>query len=45
VPLQRTELLGRTQRDRTPANDDHDGIVRRCHRRLPHPSLSPGSGG
>jgi len=45
MPLQRAELLGRTERDCTTADDDHDRIARLCHRRLPHPSALSGSGG
>jgi hypothetical protein len=31
MPLQRAKLLGRAERDRTAADDDHDRIVRLCH--------------
>lgn len=45
MPLQRAKLLGRAERDRTTADDDHDRIVRLRHHRLPQSSASPGSGG
>jgi len=45
VSLPRAKLLGRAERDRTAADDDHDGIARLRHRWLPQPSASPGSGG
>jgi hypothetical protein len=45
MPLQRAKLLGRAERDRTAADDDHDGIARLRRHWLYQPSASPGSGG
>ena len=42
MPLQRAKLLGRAERDRTAADDDHDGIARLRHHWLPQPSASLG---
>ena len=45
MSLQRAKLLGRAERDRTTADDDHDRIARLSHRCLPQSSAMQGSAG
>jgi hypothetical protein len=45
MTLQRAKFLGRAERDRTAADDDHDGIARLRYHWLSQLSASLGSGG